>query len=256
MVQYAALNSNQSNIWDRTHFDKNQEYLLSQSQIYSKGNGAINNIITYYGTLSEPKKDFIILPVVIGPKHKEHAINQILYFKDKNPKNLSIYTFDSACNGEGSNQLCKQKWLQGYSETCSYWATNFAILASQYENFESLRVVINSGSFIEDLKKVTSLLIDCKIIYPERNYIDYEHYKVNENTLITGELRKQKIRDINDPKFIGRSGTKGSSIYETLCKCSVVSNKIDVEEIETLVQNHTEKISKKSNKININYRVK
>lgn len=179
-----------------------------------------------------------------------------MYFKDKNPENVSIYTFDSANNDNGTidNQLCKQN-LQGNSETCTYWATNFAILASQYENFESLRAAINDGSFIEDLKKATSLLVDCEIIYPERYYIDYEHYKVDENTLTTGELRKLEIIDINDPTFINRSAAKGLGICKSFCKCSAISEEIDVEEIKTLVQNHAEIVDRKSGERNTNYRI-
>ena len=253
MVQYAILNSNQSNILDRTSFDKNQGYLLNQSQCYNKDNKTTKNIIKYYEKLNESKKDFIILPVITGPKREQHAINQILYFKDKNPKDISIYTFDSANNDNGKrdNQLCKQN-LQGDSETCTYWATNFAILASQYENFESLQKAINDGLFIEDLKKVTSLLVDRGKTYLEV-CDNYKNYEVDENSLSTGKLRKIEIIDIKDPKFIDRSEAKGFGICKSFCKCSTISKEINVEEIETLVQNHAETVDRKSGEININY---
>lgn len=195
-IEYAKTQSSCPDIIiDKLAIDPSRTFKTSDANTFNKKNNTystvIQNVKQYY--LNSPvakQKDFVIIPIIkqvgSGRSTALHALNQIFYFKDKDVDRCEIYVFDSANNDKGreKKQLCKAN-LQGYSETCSYWTTNFAILASsEYSSFQTLKNNIENGVFIDKLTKITSKMLDEKIFYKQIKNIEKltEEYTLPQNS--------------------------------------------------------------------------
>ena len=165
-------------IFDWLLFNQNAQYLLPPRYLYTATTQTAINIKNFYSTIQEnSKKDYVVVPVIVGPKARQHAVVQVFHFINKDHRQCKIYVFDPACNKntEHINRLYNTV-LQGNSQTCSYWSSNFAILASECESFIDLRNKIENGTLITTLQKIVSMLLDAEICYSEVNETNLQHY--------------------------------------------------------------------------------